>query len=419
MCFLRKDFVAGWCLFCKTVSAQMYRQKLCWDSCEGYDRHTSGWYNDPQTERYAYHEGLLPTDSCLWPREGRDPVYAFWGDPPLQFRKPLVLVPDKEYWGFNHQIPQEQQRGWDKNAPCIRCDPVYGELNWWWFCSVLVERNRLVEWPGNYLSRYVEGCHQSNPHRLADPTGKLGLLQLRKAFVPFAPVMMVRKPRSYKPSDEFLHGFPHEPRDARDVAKEMRFERLDRLQDRLLAEGRNLFEGRCAGRTDEEGEYGVEEKVPAAEDIDQEIAFMHGVDYDHTEEEFDEILDNNHRQAHRWDHGGPFWDVDGSAVLIPPQVDSDELEHGDTYSDYDPDNYTDGLGDSPHEDLTAQIASVQLASRENDRDGEYVDPGVDESYVVHQRQPYGDDGDQDAIEYHGYHPGDRTDKGCYHSDASW
>ena len=245
-----------------------------------------------------------------------------------------------------------------------------------------------------------------------------------------------RKPHTFVPTKDFLRGdYDRAWLDPRDVANRMGFQAQDEYRERLVLEGLSMSEGRCAGGTDEEDgffdayplrngafNYLVEANevyalVPRAEDMqlgpsqtDQHVQFLNGIDYDCTEEELDEIRDNNHREAHRWDRGGYHWDDYGNGVPIPRQAAYEESEHSDILDGPDPDAYSDMIGNLPQDDMSAQMASVHLDSQEYDQNDDLNDSSDDGSYVIDkQQQPYADAEYQNAAEYDSYQPGSHSD----------
>ena len=393
MCFVRKDFVAGWCVACRHVSAQMYLQKACFSTWVGYEQRTSGFHWDPSTERDTYNEGVIPSDSCPYAQPGQDPRYAFHGQLPLHFRRPLVDLPDEAWWGHQDKIPPQHRKRYKQKLPCIMCDIRYGELNSYWFCFILLTAS--ANWGHGYnnLYRYFEGWHQSRS--ALTPQGHN--LDANRPPVCWDKSKLRLKPHTFIPSADFLRGnYDRAYLDPRDVANRMGFRAQDAYREQLVLEGRSLSEGRCAGGTDDDDgffdayplrngafNYLVEANqvyalVPKAEDMplgpkqtDQHVGFMNAIDYDRPDGELEEIMDDNYRDAHRWDGGGWDWDSSGSAVYVPPQAEHHEPRNEDDYLDYDRAYYEDQeVGPFPEDDSIECMPS-----------GHVVTPGLSQQFA--------------------------------------
>ena len=134
MCFLREDIVLGFCQFCQLRSAQVLLQPVCWGQYHDVDIEPVSKMFREVSGGTVYPMGV--GDRC---QNGK----TFKKPPPEQHRDPAFRVPDGSgHYTFSAFEKPGRWKDWKNDNPCIRCDPKYGESNWYYISGYLFQKYR-------------------------------------------------------------------------------------------------------------------------------------------------------------------------------------------------------------------------------------------------------------------------------------
>jgi hypothetical protein len=379
MCWLRKDFVGGWCKNCGP-SAQMHIQHVCYTDFVGPDTKSishipeqivSGYgvVDSPQYGNGTYH--------CLQAKAGQDPTMLFTGIPPLARREPKITVPPSEFWNWEGVRPQHVW-GWNVSAECIRCDPVHGEMNWMWFWQLVIvpkrDPNRPLPWLESPIWNFFTPFHSRTPD------------EHQGSPLPFEEIFTANKPDLISDwSGSLPNADTHDPFD---IGSHIRSSTQDALFKEIRKANWAAQEGRCCGGDDveeddeffeayaeEKAAYTAEKAAAAGKmdpeagmaSADQKVYSLCDIDWDNPEFERHGLIaegegdwqetypdmtylqhewDVNHHSDDRLDYAESqvTWDDDGSASIVQHQPEA-QHEHDIPHIEepaYSYDDYSDG-----------------------------------------------------------------------------